>query len=526
MGAKKTAAGLTTAGDIYVPSGSDTFYAATYDSQHRTLSVTPGLPGISSYGTAPAPISIPYSGAVFIQTYGIANSVTALSPTPCVNGFGTNFLFQDIDGSIVTGPLANPVTFNAGTFSIMYAGNSVGSSYTFYSAPDPDYWFLASPSNLSGETGALTASTSSGTFPVNFSALYSVNETALVASSGGLYAVGLVGGSPTSYACGQVPLTSYNTGGVVTFTNPVSMSQDGNSAIVVLDAAGSNPTVDIILANDLFIAPAIYVPVVQTTLGSTTGLDITATPNLQAYILNEDGTIQRVDYTNAVDNPFVDGATNDGAIAGGLVAAAGSSITSLTSGVDDYVFATSANTVNLYEVDGANTGSPVGGPFSLNGVSVSNTIYSFSSSVVTTAASFDDANLYASFRAFDVNLTPHNAIVTCSFYDSSPCLANIQANAYGSNSGSVGSLATISSVPGLLFSSGNTIVGLYEENTGSAFSFGTTFSPVATRVVTSPDGTWAGVLQSSTFSFASTSTQTPVGSQAGSVATIWGFPFF
>jgi hypothetical protein len=37
---------------------------------------------------------------------------------------------------------------------------------------------------------------------------------------------------------------------------------------------------------------------------------------------------------------------------------------------------------------------------------------------------------------------------------------------------------------------------------------------------------WAGVLQASTFSFASTTTQTPVGSQAGSVATIWGFPFF
>src|SRR5579863_6177700 len=60
--------------NIYVPSGSDTFYAATYDSQHRMLSVTPGLYGTSAYGTAPAPITIPYSGAVFIQTYGIASA--------------------------------------------------------------------------------------------------------------------------------------------------------------------------------------------------------------------------------------------------------------------------------------------------------------------------------------------------------------------------------------------------------------------------------------------------------------------
>ena len=344
---------------IYVPGGSDTFYAATYDSQHRMLSVTPGLYGTSIYGTPPAPISIPSAGAVYIQTYGIANSVTASSPTPCVSGFGTSFLFQDVDGSIVQGPLANPVTVNAGTFSIMYAGTSVGSSYTFYSAPDPDYWSFASPSNLSGETGTLAASTSSGSLPVNFPALYSVNETAFVASPSGLYAVGLVGGSSTSYACGQVPLALYNAfGSAVTFSNPVSMSQDGNSAIVVLDDAGSNPTLDVILANDLIIAPSIYVPVVQTTLSSTGGDDVAASPNLQAYILNSDGSIQRVDYSNAVAYAFQDGATNDGAIASGLTAPAGSSIAALADGADDYVFATSYGSSFLYEVDGANSPSP------------------------------------------------------------------------------------------------------------------------------------------------------------------------
>ena len=400
--------------NIYVPGGSDTFYAATYDSQHRMLSVTPGLYGTSAYGTPPAPISIPSSGAVYIQTYGMASSVAALSPTACVNGFGTNFLFQDVDGSIVTGPLANPVTVNAGTFSMIYAGTSVGSSYTFYTAPDPNYWILSSPSYLSGETGALLASASGGSLPVNFPAIYSVNETAVVASSSGLYALGLVDGSSTSYPCGQVPLALYNAfGSPVTFTNPVSMSQDGNSAIVVLDDAGTNPIVDVILANDLVIAPGIYVPVAQTTLSSTGGLDVAATPNLQAYILNSDGTIQRVDYSNAVFYAFQDGATNDGAIATSLNAAAGSSITSLSSGIYDYVFATSANSAFIYEVDGANTGSPFGNPFDLIGQGVSNIYATFSSYVVTTAASSDETNLYASFRAFDTHISPSNVIVAC-----------------------------------------------------------------------------------------------------------------
>jgi hypothetical protein len=248
--------------------------------------------------------------------------------------------------------------------------------------------------------------------------------------------------------------------------------------------------------------------------------------NLQAYILNSDGTIQRVDYTGAVLNPFQDGATNDGAIATSLVAGTSSSITSLSDGTDDYVFATSNDTANIYEVDGANGGSPFGAPWSLIGDGVTNIAGTFSSSVTTTAASSDETNLYASFRAFDVNLSSHNAIVTCSLYNSVPCMSSPEANASGSNFGNAGSLATISSVPALLFSDGSNVTGLYEENTASSFSFGTTFSPVATRVVTSPDGMWAGVLQASTFSFASTTTQTPVGSQAGSVATIWGFPFF
>ncbi len=513
--------------NIYVPGGSDTFYAATYDSQNRMLSVTPGLPGTSSYGTPPSAINVPYAGTIAIQTYGFASKVTAISPTPCVNGFSTNLVLQDVDGSLVTGPLANPVTVNAGTFSIVYAGTSVGSSYTFYTAPDPDYWYFSSPSNLSGETGVLTASTSSGSFPVNFPAIYSVNETAFVASTSGLYALGLVNGSPTSYPCGQVPLTLYNSfASAVTFTNPVSMSQDGNNAIVVLDDAGSNPIVDVILANDLVIAPAIYVPVAQTTLSSTGGLDVAATPNLQAYVLNSDGTIQRVDYSNAVQFAFQDGNTNDGAIATSLNAAGGSSITALSYGADDYVFASSASSSNLYEVDFANS-EPTGSPFNLMGDFVSNTEATFTSAVVTQASSSDFTNLYASFRAFDNGISPSNVIVSCTLYDGVPCLGEIFANAYANNPGTIGSLATIiSGTPALLMTNGNTIAAIYEENTANAYSFGTTFSPVVTRIVTSPDGMWAGALQGSTFAFASTATQTPVGAQAGSVAAIWGFPFF
>ncbi|MGA3037264.1 MAG: hypothetical protein ABSE64_07230 [Vulcanimicrobiaceae bacterium] len=516
-------------GNIYVPGGSDTFYAATYDSQHRMLSLTPGLPGTSVYGTPPAAINVPYSGTIPIQTYGIAYDVVLVNPTPCVNGFGTQFFFQDIDGDIVTGPLAYPVTVNTGTFSMLYANTSVGSNYTFYTAPDPDYWDVSSPSYLSGETGTLSASSPSGTLPVSFPTIYSVNETAFVASPAGLYAIGLVeGGSPSSYPCGLVPLSQYYARPqVVTFSNPVAMTQDGNNAIVVLDDAGTNPTVDVILANALLLVPGVYVPVAQTTLASTGGLDIAATANLQAYILNSDGTIQRVDYSNAVFFPFQDGATNDGAIAGGLAAPAGSSITAFSSTINnDYVFATSYSSPNLYEVDNANTGSPVGGPFNLTGVTVSN-VYAdmLTSSTVTTAASSDPNNLYASFRAWD-GVNTSTVIVTCTLLAGTPCLSNIEANASGSNFGTLGSLATLPVVPALLFSDGNMVTGLYEASTGSSFTFGTTFSPVGTRVVTSPDSMWAGVQQASTFYFAPTATQTPVGSQAGTVSTIWSFPFF
>lgn len=518
--------------NIYVPGGSDTFYAATYDSQHRMLSLTPGLPGTSVYGTPPAAINVPYSGTIPIQTYGIAYDVVLVDPTPCVNGFGTQFFFQDIDGDIVTGPLAYPVTVNTGTFSMLYANTSVGSNYTFYTAPDPDYWDVSSPSYLSGETGTLSASSPSGTLPVSFPTIYSVNETAFVASPAGLYAIGLVeGGSPSAYQCGQVPLSQYYARPqVVTFSNPVSMSQDGNNAIVVLDDAGTNPTVDVILANDLMLVPGVYVPVAQTTLPSTGGLDIAATSNLQAYILNSDGTIQRVDYSNAVDFPFQDGATNDGAIAGGLTAPFGSNVTAFSSTIspyDDYVFATSYSSPNLYEVDAANTGSPVGGPFNLTGVNVSN-VYAdmLSSATITTAASSDPTNLYASFRAWD-GVNTSTVIVTCTLYAGVPCLSNIQANANGSNFGSVGSLATYTSVPALLFTNANVVTGVYEETTQSSFGFIPSFTPNPSRIVISPDGQFTGVQLATSFYFVPTATETPtLGTLSGPVSTIWGFPFF
>jgi hypothetical protein len=516
-------------GNIYVPGGSDTFYAATYDSQHNVLSVTPGFPGTSIYGTPPAPITVPYSGAIFIQTYGIAKGVTATSPTPCVSGSFTSFFFHDVDGDIVTGPLAYPVTINAGTFSMLYAGTSVGSNYTFYTAPDPDYWSFASPSYLSGETGVLSASSPAGTVPVNFPTIYSVNATAFVASSSGLYAIGLVGGgSPSSYPCGQVPMALYNSNvSPVTFSNPVAMSQDGNNAIVVLDDAATNPTVDVILANDLWIAPAVYVPVAQTTLASTGGLDVAATENLQAYILNSDGSIQRVDYTNAVEIPFGEGATNVGAIATSLSAPIGSSIGALSdlSVVYDYVFATSYGSPNLYEVDLANF-TPEGFAFSLSGQEIINSDSTFSPSTVTTAVVTDQTNQYVFFRAYDSTQSVgfENIVVACTI--GPPCITAPVSNAYHAPFGSAGTMATIPASTSLLLSSGNAVSGLQEMNTASNFSFLNALTPNPGRVVSSPDSLFVGVQQGSAFYFTPFSSPAFVGSQTGTVSAIWAFPFF
>jgi hypothetical protein len=510
--------------NIYAPGGSDTFYAETQDSQHRLISLTPGFPGTSVYGTAPTPVTIPSSSAVQIQTYGVPAALYVDNASPCVASASAGFHIADVAGDFMVGALAYPVTFHAtGGFGVQYDGTPLGSSATVYNA-QLGYAFA---STSSGQTGALTAQTAAGNLAVNFPTLYSVDETALTAvAGGGLYAIGLVEGSSSSYACGQIPLTSLYTGQTVTFANPVGMSQDGNSAITVLDNGGSNPTVYTIIANGLFIGPSI-VPVVATTLSSTGGDDIAASLNEQAYVVNADGTIHRVDYSLPALYPFSYSTAPDTAIAGGLTAPAGSSISALTNGTFDYVFATSYSTSFLYEVDNANTGSPAGGPFNLTGDTVGN-VYAgmLSSSTVTTATASDYTNLYATFRGWD-GINTDAVIVTCTLYSGTPCLSNAQVNSFGSVFGGAGSFATQSTVPAVLATLSNTVVGIYETNSASSFGFVPTFTPNPNRIVVSPDGTFAGVQVGTSFYFSSASTLTPsVGSLTGAVSTIWNSPFF
>ncbi|MGA3037265.1 MAG: hypothetical protein ABSE64_07235 [Vulcanimicrobiaceae bacterium] len=510
--------------NIYAPGGNDTFYAASYDSQYRLISLTPGFPGTSVYGTPPASVTIPYSGAVDIQTYGVPAALYIDSATPCVSPYADSFHLTDVDGDFLVGPLAYPVTINSSTFPVVYEGQSMGTSPTIYNANIELYYFSA-PGEVGGQTTTVAAHTQAGTVSVNFPTMYSVDHTAFTASTSGLYATGLVTGSASSYVCGRVPLTSLYTGQALTFTNPVGISQDGTGAIVVLDDTTPNPTVDVILADGLFISPSV-VPVAQTVLSSTGGDDIAASFNDQAYVVNADGTIHRVDYSLAATYLFSYDTGTDTAIAGGLTASAGSNISAVSVGTFDYVFATSYSSPNLYEVDNANTGSPVGGPFNLTGVTVSN-VYAdmLTSATVTTATSTDPNSLYASFRAWD-GINNNNVLVTCTLYGGVPCLGNIQANAYGNQFGVAGSLATVPLVPGLFFSYGANLVGVYENNTASSFTIGSTFSPNPGRVVASPDSLFAGVQLGTSFYFAPTTTATPVGSQAGTISAIWNSAFF
>jgi hypothetical protein len=511
--------------NIYAPGGNDTFYAASYDSQYRLISLTPGFPGTSVYGTPPAPVAIPSSYSVNIQTYGVPAAIYVDTATPCVSPYAASFHIADVDGDFMVGPLAYPVTITASTFDILYEGQQLGTSTTVYDANVELYYFQA-PGTLSGVTTTATAHSATGTLPVNFPTMYSVDHTAFTASTTGLYATGLVNGGASSYACGQVPLTSLYTGQTITFTNPVGMSQDGDNALVVLDDTPSGPYVDVILANGLFISPSL-VPVAQIPLSSTGGEGVAASLNEQAYVVNADGTIHRADYSLAATYLFAYSTGTDTAIAGGLSAPTGSSISALSVGTFDYVFATSYGSSLLYEVDNANSVSPAGGPFDLNLLSINGGMEILSSSTVTTATAADNSSLYVGFRAFDSNLSTiiRNVIVSCTLYNGSPCLANLFGNTVDGNFGASGSMATDTNLGWFLETDGNTITHIVQNSDGTA-NFGVTFSPNPTLVVTSPDGVFEGVQSGGTFYFAPSVTDATVGTQAGTVSAIWNSAFF
>jgi hypothetical protein len=82
-------------------------------------------------------------------------------------------------------------------------------------------------------------------------------------------------------------------------------------------------------------------------------------------------------------------------------------------------------------------------------------------------------------------------------------------------------------VPAVLATNGNAVTGIYETNASSQFGFVPTFTPNPTRMVVSPDGTFAGIQLGTSFYFSSASTLTPtVGVLNGAVSTIWNSPFF
>jgi hypothetical protein len=511
--------------NIYAPGGNDTFYAASYDSQYRLISLTPGFPGTSVYGTPPASVTIPSSSAVNIQMYGVPASIYIDTPTSCVSPYSAGFHISDADGDLMVGPLAYPVTISASTFDILYAGQSLGTSVTTYTT-DVGVYSFAAPGYLSGQTTTVSAHTPAGSLAVNFSTMYSVDHTAFTVSTSGLYALGLINGGASSYQCGQVALNSLYTGQPLTFTNPVGMSQDGSNALLVLDDVGSNPVVDVILANDLFISPSI-VPVAQVPLASTGAEDIAASMNDQAYVVNADGTIHRVDYSLAVAYAFNYTTGNDSTIALGLSAPAGSSVSVFSVGTSDYVFATSYGSSSVYEVDNANSGSPAGNPFNLAGLSINGGGTYLSSSVITTATTTDNSSLYVAFRAFDSGLyvNQRNVIVSCTLVNVTPCLSDQYGNSIDGNFGAAGSLATVYTGPVFLETDGSTITRITENGNGTS-NFGVTFSPNPTRIVTSPDGIFEGTQSGGSFTFAPAQTESAVGSLSGTVSAIWNSPFF
>lgn len=509
---------------IYVAGGSDTFYAEVYDASNHLLSVTPGL--YSFYGAPPAPYTVPYAGTIAIDTYGYAAQLSIEQPSACADPAGTTFHFSDADSFIISGPLANPVSVSvSGGFSVAYSSGyalaPIGTSYTIYNT-EWGYggWGLTAPSV--GTVGTIAATTPSGSLPVNFPTIYAVDHTALTATPGGLYALGLVGGGTTSYACGKVNIIGYTTGSP--WSSPVAVTNDQSGttpSVFVLDDASANPTVDVIPGFILQVAPGVGALVSQVSLPSTGGLDIAASgATSKAYVLNSDGSLQVIDYTNGAAS-FYDTAES------GMTTPAGSSLGVYEATASDYVFvSTYAAGGTLYEIDNANTTSELAFSSSpLSGQGIQNFDTNLSSSAVSAAVAVDQTLGWTFIRGFDPVGSAADFVLGAYTACCPGTISEMIGNSIGTTFEGPGSLAALGAYNIILFSETNGDVDWRQETSTSTGAQWMSLTTPATRVITSSDNAFVGLLQGTTFNFYGYPSTTGIGSLTGSYATLLTGPF-
>ena len=518
--------------NVYAPIGSDTFFAETYDSAKHLLSATPGL--YTFYGSPPAAYTVPYSGTISIPTYAYVSSVEFITATPCTNPFATGFAFVDADGFFTLGPLANPVTLGVSSgFELNVYPSGAAQTYTFYNGLYAAYGFFEAAGDAAGQTGSLTATSPSGNVPMTVPRLYSVDHMGFAASTGGLFGYGLVSGSTTSFNCGQVPLLPYNaflSNTPVTFSNPVAMTQDNIYALFVLDNGGSNPVVDIVFMNDLEVAPYLAVPVSQVTLPSTGGLGIAASGlTFKSYVINTDGSVQVVDYTNSIVYPFVYGGVFYNTAATGLTTPAGSDIAIIPAVGGDSIFISSYGNATVNEFDNANTMAPSQFSKSLTGVMVSNYGFPFTGAVLTTGVTADQANNFVAFRAVDSLFTAGNqtAIFACSGLPNCVQSGGPSADSLvGASFAGAGSLAAVYSQTGFLAGSGTNVLNISDATLVPGANFLSGLASPAARVIMAPDNSFAAVQQGAAFTFFTYPAGQNVGSITAPTATLWDGTIF
>jgi len=532
---------------VFAPYGTDSFYVAMYDSANHLLSITPGMPG-TNFVSATQPTytitSSGYASPISIQTYAVAAYLGIDAPTSCLDPSDPNeasgFLL-DGAGYPISGPVANPVTLSTtGNFSFYNLYGQFATPYTIYNAYGGNSAF-AFEAPGSGTAGSVSVSSTGGSVGINLTSnttmsLYTVDRLAVTPSTSGISLIGLVDSSASTYACGKIAMGNYVTGAPITsFSNPVAIGEDDYiPGVGVLDSVSGSPYLSLVDLNredyGLFLIDQQIggivneVPVAQVAVAGHNPLALAVSPSEDGsgiiYILNADGSIQTVnDYNN-----FGATATLEptGTIPGPVDISVnwGEFLNFNGEYNGDYVFATSSNSANLFEISDANS-SPNFTTDNLTGVAglVTPTTYAISSDNI-------DESGYLSFIAFDSGNGGAISLFTCmlpscdfagdTVFSYSAPLGQGRLTFNFTNSSILSLVANANDVSAFEVGPGN------PEATPAPFP---AFGAPVTQAMTTYDGLWNGFATGGLIQFFYNLSGTVAGSLTGTRATIVS-PFY
>jgi hypothetical protein len=498
---------------VFAPYGNDSFFVAMYDSQHRLLSITPGMPGSNFISATPATYTITpagYPAPIELSSYAVVSTFGVDTATSCVLYDADPVVATDMfDASgyfLSYGAIANPFTINVtGGFTLYETSpvapyiQAVSTPYTISNISGAS--FLTLIPQGPGATGTVSVTSSAGNVSVNGAAaqmnLYAVDRIALSPSAAGLSAVGLVDSGPSAFDCGTMYLATYDTGTPISFSSTAAIGADDfYPGAVVIDNVSGTP-----FANVLDLNPPLFglgfqtyrfqdaVPAIRGPLPGSNALEVAVSPyaagNAMIYVLNQDGSITRIDELSATASLIEP--------AGTIAGPTGIDVLWNDGGTGDVVFAGSSTTSTIYEVTAANTTPSLGGtsiPFGVSPVAYSVAVDNVS------------GDQYVAFQVFDA--ANYNA------YDFATCYGPICSLSLGHFTLASGSYAGPQSigiayqggVPYALMANGNGIAnfvfGLFPISPTTTFP---SFSGPVTRVLSTYDGLWNGVGTGASFQF-------------------------